>query len=911
MRYRAWAILGLLLLGLPGSVGEAGAPDRVPPGVRHRIQTEGTARVLVRLHLPGGGYVAEGRLPDASSVSRQRRDVSTVQAQTTSRLRGRQHSVLRRYRTVPMLALEVGPDALAELEAAFAVDTIFEDRLRVPQLGESVPLVEGDLAWANGFDGTGTVVAVLDTGVQRTHPFLTGKVVSEACYSSTIGGQSRTVCPNGREEQTGTNSARPCSLSTCFHGTHVAGVVAGDGAGAGVPFSGVAKGAKLVAIQVFSRITSAALCGGVAPCLGAWESDIIAGLERVYELRTTHNIVAANLSLGGDPSTVPCTGDVHKPIIDNLRAAGIATIVASGNEGYLDALASPGCVPTAVSVGSTGDTDAVSWFSNVAPFLTLFAPGESITSSTTSSGFVTADGTSAATPHVSGAWAVLKQAAPTATVDEILEALTSTGLPVTDARGSGVTKPRIRLFQALASLATSPLIGTITPSKGGQTETLDVTIEGANFQDGATVGFGAGVSVSAVAFVSDAELVATVSIDANATLGPRTVTVSNPDASSATRVGGFTVTLPPSHIALVWNGKIQDRVGQGETALTPDGGLDGMLTATLTGPGRTVKQLVLDAGGAASGRWDTVPDNLYWVLGVADTPSGSLRNAGNGSVSFPVATDGSFAVFATDYFNAKFVAGTTLTLTVTFTDDTVAAATAVVPVVPTLTGVAPAGGEQGATVAVTVTGTNFQSGATLSVGAGVTVTNVTVPAATQLQATLSIAGGAAVGPRDVTVTNPGGGGATLAGGFTVTAPGVPPPPPPGVTLAWNGKIRDRVGQGEAALAGDGGLDGTLTATLVGPGRTVKQLVLDAGGAASGRWDTVPGNGYWVLGAADGWEAPLQNAGNGSVNFPVATDGSFAVFATDYFNAKFVAGTTLTLTVTFTDDTVATASVLVP
>jgi hypothetical protein len=48
-----------------------------------------------------------------------------------------------------------------------------------------------------------------------------------------------------------------------------------------------------------------------------------------------------------------------------------------------------------------------------------------------------------------------------------------------------------------------------------------------------------------------------------------------------------------------------------------------------------------------------------------------------------------------------------------------------------------------------------------------------------------------------------------------------------------------------------------------------------------------------------------------VSFPVATDGSFAVFATDYFNAKFVAGTTLTLTVTFTDDTVATASVLVP
>ena len=85
----------------------------------------------------------------------------------------------------------------------------------------------------------------------------------------------------------------------------------------------------------------------------------------------------------------------------------------------------------------------------------------------------------------------------------------------------------------------------------------------------------------------------------DATIGPRTVTVTNPDASSATRAGGFTVTLPPPHISLVWNGKIRDRVGQGEAALAPDGQLDGMLTATVTGPGRTVKQLALMAGGAA------------------------------------------------------------------------------------------------------------------------------------------------------------------------------------------------------------------------------------------------------------------------------------------------------------------------
>jgi hypothetical protein len=110
---------------------------------------------------------------------------------------------------------------------------------------------------------------------------------------------------------------------------------------------------------------------------------------------------------------------------------------------------------------------------------------------------------------------------------------------------------------------------------------------------------------------------------------------------------------------------------------------------------------------------------------------------------------------------------------------------------------------------------------------------------------------------------------------------------------------------------DGALDGTLTATLTGGARTVTRLVLVASGAGSGQWDTVPNNGYWVLGAAAGWDAPFLNAADASVNFTVADGGSFAVFATDWYNGKFVAGTTLTLTVTFDDNTVATASVIVP
>jgi hypothetical protein len=858
--------------------------------------------------MPGGAYVTEGHLPPAS-VTRQRQDVAKVQSQTTARLRGKRHTVLRQFETVPLLALEVGPDALAELEAAFSVDVIAEDRLRIPQLNDSVPLIEGDLAWANGFDGTGTVVAVLDTGVERLHTFLTGKVVEEACYSSNITGQSRTVCPNGQTSQTGTNSARPCTLEGCFHGTHVAGVVAGKGTGS-VTFSGVAKGAQLMAIQVFSRITSATLCGGFAPCLGAWESDIIKGLERVYQRRTARNFVAANLSLGGDLFTEPCATDIHKPIIDNLRAARIATIVASGNDGSTNSIAAPACVPTAISVGSVGQNDEVSWFSNVAPFLTMFAPGEAVTSALQGGGFISADGTSAATPHVAGAWAVLRQAAPNATVDQILDAVVTTGLPVTEAI-SGVTKPRIRVFQALAALTTVPLLGAITPPRGGQGEVLDVTIDGANFQTGATVSFGAGVNVTAVSVPSDTEIVATLSIPLTAALGPRTVTVTNPDNSSATRANAFTVTLPPPHIALVWNGKVRDGVGTNEGPPANDGAMDGTLTATLTGGTRTVKELTLVASGAGSGQWNTVPSDGYWILGAADTVSSTpLKNAANGSVNFQVNDGASFVVLGTDWFGGKFVAGTTLTLSATFTDDTVASASVVVPLVPTISGVTPAGGAQGATVPVTVGGLNFAAGATLGVGPGVTVSGVSVPSSTQIVATLEIAVDATVGPRNVTVTNVGGGGATLAAGFTVTAPGVPPPPPPGVTLAWNGKIRDWASPAEGAPAADQQMDGTLTATVTGPPRTVRQLVLEASGAGSGRWDTIPSNGYWVLAAANGLNGPLHNLANGSVDFPV-TGGSFVVFATDWFNGKFVAGTTLTLTATFTDDTVSTSSVVVP
>src|SRR6267143_7219010 len=153
------------------------------------------------------------------------------------------------------------------------------------------------------------VVALVDTGVEVTHPFLAGKVVEEACYSSSVSGRSVTVCPNGQSQQTGPGAGVTCPLSVCWHGTHVAGIAAGNGGSAGVVFSGVAKGAQIMAVQVFSKFTNASDCGGSPPCALAWTSDIIAGLERVYSLRGARNLSSANLSIGGGSYTAPCDGD--------------------------------------------------------------------------------------------------------------------------------------------------------------------------------------------------------------------------------------------------------------------------------------------------------------------------------------------------------------------------------------------------------------------------------------------------------------------------------------------------------------------------------------------------------------------------------------------------------------------------
>src|SRR5262249_13241152 len=188
------------------------------------------------------------------------------------------------------LAVNVSPLELESLAVDPRIVRIDLDRLHAPVLLQSVPLVGMTNAYAAGATGNGQAVAIIDTGVQSNHEFLAGKVIMEACFSNAGGGGGNvTLCPNGQSSQTGAGAANATtpqcingSTTLCFHGTHVAGIAAGNNTnpGGGKPANGVAKDAKIVAGPGFTRFNFSAACGGAPPpCVLAFTPDMLSALH--------------------------------------------------------------------------------------------------------------------------------------------------------------------------------------------------------------------------------------------------------------------------------------------------------------------------------------------------------------------------------------------------------------------------------------------------------------------------------------------------------------------------------------------------------------------------------------------------------------------------------------------------------
>jgi subtilisin family serine protease len=217
---------------------------------------------------------------------------------------------------------------------------------------------------------------VIDTGIRTSHSQFGGRAVGG--YTAINDGRGTGDC-NG-------------------HGTHVAGTI-------GSTTYGVAKTVQLVAVRVLD-------CQG-----SGTNSGVIAGVNWVSS--NAIRPAVANMSLGGGISSSLDTA------VSNSIAAGVSYAIAAGNSSANACNYSPARVPTAITVGSTTSSDGRSSFSNFGTCLDLFAPGSSITStwSTSDTATNTISGTSMATPHVAGAAALYLQAQPTATAQQVRDAI--------------------------------------------------------------------------------------------------------------------------------------------------------------------------------------------------------------------------------------------------------------------------------------------------------------------------------------------------------------------------------------------------------------------------------------------------------------------------------------------------------
>ena len=450
----------------PAAAGPAGpaifAPDDTgtttavsADALMARATQRGELRIIVGM---GGGFQPEGGLSDAAAATQRGRIAAGQEALMKTLVAP---ANVTRFETIPFVAMTVTPDDLRRLLSDSRVDTVEEDVAVPPTLGDSVPLVDTRKLWRRNIEGNGQAVAILDTGVRFRHAAFRDrsgrKVVASACFSSNSAEfNSSTLCPNGRERMIRGRNGRAgvdcnTSIRGCGHGTHVAGIAAGF-----FPRnSGMARRADIVSIQVFSRFEGD-ICGGFfsSTCAASFTTDQVRGLEQVLRWRNRYNIAAANMSLGAGQFFSPC--DASRPsltaIINNLRSEGVATVISSGNNGFDGSVGAPGCISSAITVGSTTKADGLSSFSNHATMVDVLAPGSSILSANADGNrraLRTLSGTSMAAPHVTGAVALLKSYKPTASIDEIERALECTGKGVSRA---SLSRPRISMFDAWREL---------------------------------------------------------------------------------------------------------------------------------------------------------------------------------------------------------------------------------------------------------------------------------------------------------------------------------------------------------------------------------------------------------------------------------------------------------------------------
>ncbi|GAA3485262.1 S8 family serine peptidase [Streptomyces yanii] len=270
-------------------------------------------------------------------------------------------------------------------------------------LDQSVPQIGAPEAWADGYDGTGTKVAVLDTSIDPDHPDVAGRV---------------------KKTQNFTDD--PDAVDHHGHGTHVASTIAGSGAASGGKYKGVAPGADLYIGKVLNSAGEGS------------DSGVMAGME--WAVAQGADVVSMSLGSAADSDG---TDPLSQAVNQLTESSGTLFVIAAGNTGPAKGtVGSPGAAEDALTVGAVNKQDQLASFSSRGPVKDTFAvkpeitaPGVGIVAARAAgtamgtpvdANYTSASGTSMATPHVSGAAAILAQRHPDWTADRLKQVLVST-----------------------------------------------------------------------------------------------------------------------------------------------------------------------------------------------------------------------------------------------------------------------------------------------------------------------------------------------------------------------------------------------------------------------------------------------------------------------------------------------------
>ena len=406
--------------------------------------------------------------------------------------------IKHRYAHIAGLAGWAKREAIEALAAQPDVELVYLDARVFRVLAQGVALVGGASAHAQGYTGEGITAAVIDSGIDATHPDLSDDLVAEQCFCDDHPSPARGCCPNTRATQSGPGAA----AETDGHGTSVAGIITSGGV---VASPGIAPDAGIAAIRVFGT-------NG-----GGLFSDIDAALDWVLDHHIALGIRVVNMSLGdgvqyASPSVFPCSGSNTASAVSALVTAGVAVFVASGNESHDAGISFPACIGAAISVGGVYDANVgpASWcgnaqcttilctdnptsadlfvcHSNSGAYLDLLAPDWRTDAPKKGGGTQPFGGTSAASPYAAGEAAVLLEAQPQLTPAALRSLMKAHG-PLVTHPGNALSFRRTDVAGALATLVDSDGDGLTDAVEAGLgTDPHQADSDGDGLSDGAEV----------------------------------------------------------------------------------------------------------------------------------------------------------------------------------------------------------------------------------------------------------------------------------------------------------------------------------------------------------------------------------------------------------------------------------------